>query len=162
VREGNVYGGRHPVDILRDPKGKAHTEPEPQPSSPEPSGSSENSSPPAAETPDKHSPAPKVNFDVPPVSPTSSEEEIEKGLGGMGLQGTPDQALDPDSDSDSFCWGTRVECICWEGGVQMLSFLLSCAISPITAPTTDPKTWGYKDAAHLPEPERKEWQDACF
>jgi hypothetical protein len=52
--------------------------------------------------------------------------------------------------------------MCWEGGVQMLSFLLSCTISPIAALTTDPKTWGYKDAARLPEPECKEWQDACL
>jgi transposase InsO family protein len=61
VREGNVYGDRHPVDILRDPKGKARAEPEPQPSSSsesESSGSSENGSPPAAKSPDKHSPVP--------------------------------------------------------------------------------------------------------
>jgi hypothetical protein len=89
VREGNVYGDRHPVDILRNPKGKNCVESKPEPSSSESesSGSSENGSPPAAKSPKTCSPVPVVNFEVPPVSPTFSEEEIEKGLDNMGLQG---------------------------------------------------------------------------
>ena len=77
---------------------------------------------------------------IPPISPTPSEMEIERGL-----------------DYSE----TLTEKICQDGGAPLLSFLLTKAISPIAAVTTDPKTWGLKDVSRLPEFERHEWIEAC-
>jgi len=47
------------------------------------------------------------------------------------------------------------------GGVPSLSFLLAKAVSPTANATTDPKTWGYKDLAHLPKLKQQPWHEAC-
>jgi len=76
-----------------------------------------------------------------------SEREIERDLA---------------DDADEFNWNFYGFPCAQEGGVLTLSNLLAKAISPIANATTDPKTWGYKDIAHLPELEQGEWQNACL
>jgi hypothetical protein len=78
---------------------------------------------------------------LPPISPTESELDIEKGL-----------------DKSDF----EANWVCWKGGVALLSFLINKAIPPIAALTTDPKSWGYKDIVRLPQLEQQEWHNACL
>ena len=135
VRPDNVYGDRHPVEILNDPTGRKGRRTI-QGSVPRPIENIPGSSrqvpdlPPAVEDPP-----------LPPISPTESELDIEKGL--------------DNTDHEA-------ERACREGGVILLSFLIAKAISPIASATTNPKEWGYRDIARLPELELKEWQNACL
>jgi len=103
---------------------------------------------------------PVADFPVPSIDPTSSEDEVERGLRDQ-FEGFNDEPSEKPTRSmwDDDIWGNRV---CQEGGVQLLSFLMAKAISPIAATTTDPKTWVYKDIARLPKLEQKEWRDSCF
>jgi len=103
---------------------------------------------------------PVADFPVPSIDPTSSEDEVEQGLRDQ-FKGFNDEPSEKPTRSmwDDDIWGNRV---CREGGVQLLSFLIAKAISPIATTTIDPKTWVYKDIAHLPELEQKEWRDSCF
>jgi hypothetical protein len=78
------------------------------------------------------------------MSPTSSEEDVERGL-------------TPFEDAE-----TLAERICQDGGAPLLSFLLAKAISPVADAPTHPKDWGYKDLARLPQLEQNEWQNACL
>ena len=86
-----------------------------------------------------------VDF-VPLISPTSSELDVERGL-----NRSEDELLR----------------VCQDGGVPLLSFLLARAILPIASVAGpqhlwDPKLWVYRDLAHLPQHEQKEWQDTCL
>jgi hypothetical protein len=132
-----VYGDRHPVDILRDPtgrKGKRTVQgPVPRPI--------ENRPGPSQIIPDAPQQPEGEDVALPPISPTESELDIERGL-----------------DNTDY----EAERVCREGGVNLLSFLTAKAISPIAEATTDPKAWGYRDIARLPELEQKEWQNACL
>ena len=77
-----------------------------------------------------------------PQSPTPSEREIEQEILGSG-----EVEDDPDKFDRNF-WANKA---IWDGGVINLSSLLAKAIPPMASATTDPKTWGYKDVARLPE-----------
>ena len=98
----------------------------------------ENNPGPSRQVPAEPNPA---DWDVPlpPISPTESELDIERGL-----------------DNTDY----EAERVCWEGGVQLLLFLTAKAISPTAMATTDPKSWGYKDIACLPELEQLDWKNA--
>jgi len=91
-----------------------------------------------------------------PISPTSSELDIERGLNR------------PETDDEQLiartmeAGGVAAEELCQERGVKDLSFLLAKAISPIAKATTNPKEWGYKDLARLPQLEQMEWQNTCL
>ena len=98
-------------------------------------------------------PDPRPSEPPAPQSPMPSEREIEQEILGSG---------EVEDDPDEFnrnLWANRVV---WDGGVINLLSLLAKAIPPMANATTDPKTWGYKDVARLPELEQKEWQDACL
>jgi len=77
-KPGNVYGDRHPVDILRDPTGKKGrcgvqgSVPKPKENLPGPS----RQVPGAFQQP----PSQVDCVPTPPISPTSSELDIERGL----------------------------------------------------------------------------------
>jgi len=140
-REGNIYGEtRHPVDILRDPKNKKGWR-EAEKSAPKPR---ENTSQPSQPVPGPSTLPRQESVPLPPISPTSSEEDVERGL-------------TPFEDDE-----TMVERICQDGGAPLLSFLLAKAISPVADTTTHPRDWGYKNIAHLPQFEQQEWQNACL
>ena len=85
-----------------------------------------------------------------PRSPTPSEREIEQEIFGSG------EVEDDLDEINRNLWGYKVV---RDGGVINLSALLAKAIPQMANATTDPKTWGYKDVARLPELEQKEWQD---
>ena len=136
----NLEMDRHPVEILKDPSGKkggwkvCGLLPSVQKNRPGPSR--------LVPDPPQHV---GVDF-VPPISPTSSELDIERGL-----NQSEDELLQ----------------VCQDGGVPLLLFLLAQAISLIASVASpqqlwDPKLWVYKDLARLPQHEQKEWQDACF
>jgi hypothetical protein len=130
----NVYGDRHPVDILRDPTGRKGRRtvqgpvPRTRENVPGPSNIPEEPRPEDWDVP------------LPPISPTESEKEIERGLNS-----------DPEAER-----------VCREGGVELLLFLTAKAVSPAVKGPTDPKTWSFRDIARLPELEQKEWQNACL
>jgi hypothetical protein len=134
-RPGNVYGDRHPVEILKNPTGKKGKRGAKGPKT------KENVPGPSRINPDIPQPVWDDPLRTPPISPTSSELDIERGL-------------------DRY--EEEAERVCRDGGVPLLSFLLAKAISPIANATTDPKYWVYKDLARLPQLEQKEWQDACL
>jgi len=153
-KPGNMYSDHHPVDILRDPTGKKGRRgvkgsvPKPKENLPGPS----RQVPSAFQQP----PAQADRAPTPPISPTSSELDIERGLNR------------PESDDEQLviraieAGDLAAEELCREGGVKVLSFLLAKAISPIAKTTTNPKEWGFKDLAHLPQLEQTEWQNACL
>ena len=97
-KPGNVYGDRHPVEILKDPSGKKGGW---KVRGPLPSAQ-ENRPGPSRLAPDPPQPV-GVDF-VPPMSPTSSELDVERGL---------DQSED------------ELLRVCQDGGVPLLSFLLA-------------------------------------
>src|ERR1700733_8776843 len=135
-RPENVYGDRHPVEILRDPtgrKGRKTTQGPVQKTGENVPGPS-NLIPETPEAEDRGVP-------LPPISPTESEREIERGLS------------HPDPVADR---------LCQEGGIKLLLFLIAKAVSPTDTATTSPKEWSYKDIARLPELEQKDWRDACL
>jgi hypothetical protein len=132
VRPGNVYGEkRHPVDILK-PKAKGWREAEQ--STEKPTRSARQRLP--VQTQPIPGPSTERDEDVPSISPTPSELEVEDGLFSVDLHR--------------------------EGGVTNLSYLLAKSISPIDSATSDPKTWGFKDLARLPQLEQSMWHDACL
>jgi hypothetical protein len=126
------------VQILKDPTGRKGRRdvqgPVPRPL--------ENVPGPSRRIPDvPQPPAREESVALPPISPTESEIDIERGLDNT------------DHEADR---------VCREGGVALLSFLIAKAVSPTAEATTDPKAWGYKNIARLPELEQKEWQNACL
>jgi hypothetical protein len=133
-KPGNIYGDRHPVEILMDPsgkKGRKHMTRQQRETVLGPS-----------EIPDTQQIPPKeLGPEIPSVSPTPSEIEIEKGLNFLNKQ---------------------ADRVCQEGGVEFLNFLINKVISPNAELTTAPKEWSLKDIACLPELEQKEWKDACL
>jgi len=131
------------VDILADPRNKKGWR-EAESSAPRPK---ENRTQPSQPVP---GPSSQQQFEdeedevpLPNIDPTSSEEDVERGLG-EDLQ---------DSQAEKLC---RV------GGAPLLYFLLAKAVSPTDEVTTHPKDWGYKDIARLPQLEQQEWQNACL
>ena len=132
---------RHPTEILKGGQRKEWQQIEG--SIPGPSRTSQQPS----------APNPRPSTPPAPQSPTPSEREIEQEILGSG--GVED---DPDEFNRNF-WVNKAV---WDGGVINLLSLLAKAIPPMASATTDPKTWGYKDVARLPELEQKEWQDACL
>ena len=136
MRPGNVYGeARHPVEILKG-AGKKKGGRQAKGAVPR---TAENNPLPNTPVPGPRTPARQESVPLPPISPTTSELEIERGLDG------------PEADV-----------LCRDGGGPLLSFLLAHAISPIdAAAATDPKTWVYKDVVRLPPAEQQEWQNAC-
>ena len=134
-KPGNVYGEqRHPVEILQDNR-KAWQQ-------------IEGSMPREERHPPRTAPEPGPSNQTPPESPTPSEKGVEEGR----------IWFDPDDGPLDFVVDGSVP----DGGVPSLSFLLAKSISPMDSATTDPKTWVYKDIAHLPMAEQKEWHDACL
>ena len=118
-----MYGDCHPVDILKDPtgrKGRRNVQgpvPKPRENVPGPSGQIPNQ-PTAADW----------DGEIPPISPTELEMEMERGLDNCDLE---------------------AERVWQQGGVKLLLFLTAKAISPIATAATDPKTWAYKDIKSL-------------
>ena len=136
MRPGNIYGEtRHPVEILKG-AGKKKGGRQAKGAVPR---TAENNPLPDVPVPGPSTPARQESVPLPPISPTTSELEIERGLDG------------PEADV-----------LCRDGGGPLLLFLLAHAISPIdTAATTDPKTRVYKDVICLPPAEQQEWQNTC-
>ena len=96
---------------------------------------------------------------VPPISPTSSEEALERAL-----FPNPDtvEETKPGSSEDESESMDEAELLCRDGGVRLLSFLIAQAVSPTANATIDPKTWAYSDIARLPQLEQHEWQQVCL
>jgi len=148
LTKDNVYGDRHPVDILKDQgKKKGARKAKAAPRKPVVESSPE---------PEAPVPGPSKYPELPSITPTPSDEEVEQGLMPGGL-------TEPEEDPmDRFFRELRDEERGQEGGVVLLSFLLAKSISPVDNATSDPKSWGYKDVARLPQLQRQEWHDACL
>ena len=145
----NVYGDHHPVEILKDPtgrKGKCMVKgPVPKPI--------ENVPGPSCLIPDK----------TPPISPTESELDIERGLDFRAGEKDDDYGLEPpQEEEEEDPYGINLTKLCREGGIKLLSYLMAKVVSPTTEAPTHLKSWGYKDISRLPELEKKEWQNACL
>ena len=140
LTKDNVYGDRHPVEILKlqDKKGGRKT-----------GGAQKSRAKKDPPQPVAPIPGPSTEI-VPNINPTESEEDVEAGLF---------QPQDPDEDDFFNNLGVSVN---QEGGVSNLSLLLAKSISPMVSATSDPKTWGYKDVMRLPPSQHQEWRDACF
>ena len=97
-----------------------------------------------------------------------SENEVEQALSKEPTKVTPQSESEESegsgasSDEDEDAEAHLVQ-LCDEGGVIAINFLLSKAVSPTTMdiPAKSPKEWTYRDIAHLPEAEQKEWRTAC-
>ena len=145
----NVYGDHHPVEILRDPTGRKKKcevkGPVPKPI--------ENVPGPSCLIPNK----------TPPISPTESELDIERGLDYRPEEKNDEYGLEPpQEEEEEDPYGINLYKLCQEGGVKLLSYLMAKAVSPTVEAPTHPKSWGCKDISHLPELEKKEWQNACL
>ena len=100
---------------------------------------------------------------TPPISPTESELDIKRGLDfGPGEKDDDDGLEPPQEKEEEDPYGVNLTKLCQEGGVKLLSYLMAKAVSPTAEAPTHPKSWGYKDISHLPELEKKEWQNACL
>jgi hypothetical protein len=122
-KPGNVYGDHHPVEILMDPSGKKGRK--------RTTRQQRETAPGTSQIPDiQQIPPEGLGPEIPSVSPTPSEIELERGL----------DFLEKQAD-----W------VCQEGGVKFLHFLINKAISPNTELTMAPKEWSLKDIACLPE-----------
>jgi len=55
-----------------------------------------------------------------------------------------------------------IECIVWEGGDAMVSYLCAKAV-PLNEEASKPNycEWSYRDLLHLPESEHKQWFKVC-
>ena len=145
AKPDNVYGDRHPVDILRDPTGRKNKQrvrgSTPRKQRDEWEGVSGPSRLIAPDIPLTDEDNDEDGFPMPQISPTPSERDIERGL-------------DPEEE--------EAERVCRKGGVQFISYLIAKAVSPTASAAIDPKTWSYRDIARLPELEQQDWQNACL
>ena len=65
--------------------------------------------------------------------------------------GSGEDVDDPESQVD-------VAKLCQEGGVALINYLLLKAIPPIEPPKESKiREWTFRDIAHLPQAEQKEW-----
>ena len=127
----------------------------------------ENRPSPPVPIPGPSRPSRVYNPDLPPISPTSSEEALERALfpnPETADEAKPDSSEEDESQSteDESGSSAEAELLCREGGVRLLSFLIAQAVSPTANAATDPKTWVYRDIARLPQLEQHEWQQACL
>ena len=102
-----------------------------------PGRSNERSDPPPEPSPGRDEDFGLYDFPLPAQSPTQSEQDIEEG---------------------NLFVDAAAEQLCWNGGIHLINFLVSKAISP----SSGPKEWTYKDVINLPELEYQEWKDACL
>ena len=91
---------------------------------------------------------------IPPISPTSSEEALERAL--FPNLETADEAKPDSSNEGELESADETVLLCHEGGVWLLSFLIVQAVSPAANAATDPKTWVYRDITCLPQLEQDE------
>ena len=105
----NVYGNHHPVEILKDPtgrKGKRMVKgPVPKPI--------------------ENVPGPSRLFPntIPPISPTESKLDIERGLNfGPGEKDENNGLEPPQEEEEEDPYGFHLTKLCWEGGVKLLSY----------------------------------------
>ena len=100
---------------------------------------------------------------TPPISPTESELDIERGLDFGPGEKDDDYGLEPpQEEEEEDPYGINLTKLCQEGGVELLSYLMAKGVSPTAEAPTHPKSWGYKDISRLPELEKKEWQNTCL
>ena len=122
----NVYGDRHPVEILKDPtgrKGKRMVKgPVPKPI--------ENVPGPSRLIPDT----------IPPISPTESELDIEGGLNfGPGEKDDNYGLESPQEEEEEDPYEVNLTKLCQEGEVKLLPYLMAKAVSPTAEVPTHPK-----------------------
>ena len=132
-RPDNVYGDRHPVEILKDPTGRKGKR------------MVKGAVPKLIE--DVPGPSRLIPDKTPPISPTESELDIERGLDFGPGEKDDDHGLEPpQKEEEEDPYGFHLTKLCREGGVKLLSYLMAKAVSPTAEAPTHPKSWGYKAA----------------
>ena len=94
---------------------------------------------------------------TPPISPTESELDIERGLDfGPGEKDDDNGLEPPQEEEEEDPYRVNLTKLCQEGEVKLLSYFMAKAVSPTAEAPTHPKSWGYKDISRLPELECQE------
>ena len=107
---GNVYGNRHPVEILKDPTGRK--------------GKHEVKGPVPKLIENVPGPSHLIPNRTPPISPTESKLDIERGLDfGPGEKDDEYGLEPPQEEEEEDPYGINLTKLCRGGGVKLLSYL---------------------------------------
>ena len=78
---------------------------------------------------------------TPPISPTESKLDIERGLDFGPGEKDDDYGLEPpQEEEEEDPYGVNLTKLCREGGVKLLSYLMAKAVSPTAEAPTHPKS----------------------